>query len=68
MQSRSGIACTARLTTRVAHCHAAAIRPDPSRKSAVQYRIYCALHSAAQQASRSVGQLGRDGVCWPMSD
>ena len=27
-----------------------AIRPDPARKSAVQYRIYCALHSAAQQA------------------
>lgn len=38
----------------------AAIRPDPSRKSAVQYRIYCALHSAAQQASRSrvVGAWG----------
>ena len=29
---------------------AAAIRPDPARKSAVQYRLYCALHSAAQQA------------------
>ena len=28
----------------------AAIRPDPSRKSAVQYRAYCALHSAAQEA------------------
>ncbi|KAL4435851.1 hypothetical protein ABPG77_000613 [Micractinium sp. CCAP 211/92] len=26
------------------------IRPDPSRKAAVQYRVYCALHSPAQQA------------------
>ncbi|KAL4458738.1 hypothetical protein ABPG75_013603 [Micractinium tetrahymenae] len=26
------------------------VRPDPSRKAAVQYRVYCALHSPAQQA------------------
>lgn len=37
----------------------AAIRPDPSRKAAVQYRVYCALHSPAQQA--------RDEKMWQAS-
>lgn len=65
MQSCRGVPSTALAHNSRRSLPHAAIRPDPSRKSAVQYRIYCALHSAAQQASRAPGQLGRDGALWP---